>query len=216
MVQETNKVSRSLAVLLLPRRISALITYANGVVSGMMGNPTFPSPTPPMAAVSAAIDDLQEAEAAAATRTVGATTTRDAKRRTLIATLQLLRIYVQAIADQNPDSARAIIQSASMAVKKIAARPPRVFAAFPGAVPGTVKIVAPSAAHRASYDWQYSQDGATWVGLACTLQATATMADPSPGTMLHLRYRAATRRGQTAWSAPITFTVSERGSKLPG
>jgi hypothetical protein len=28
--------------------------------------------------------------------------------------------------------------------------------------------------------------------------------DRSPGTMLHLRCRAATRRGQAAWSAPIT------------
>jgi hypothetical protein len=120
----------------------------------------------------------------------------------------VLRVYVQTVADQNPDSGPAIIQSAGMAVKKLASRPPRVFAAFAGAVPGTVKIVAPSAGHRASYDWQYATDGTTWVFLGCTLQARTTMTNQSPGTMLHLRYRTTTRAGQAAWSAPIMFTVS--------
>jgi hypothetical protein len=166
MVHTTNKVPRSLAVLLLPRRVRALIAYATGVVKGMTGNPAFPSPTPSLASASAAIADLQDAEAVAMTLTKGAAATRDAKRRSLVAALQLLRIYVQTVADQDAGSGPAIIQSAGMAVKKIGPRPPRVFAAFAGALPGTVKIVAPAAGHRASYDWQYATDGATLAAIA--------------------------------------------------
>jgi hypothetical protein len=46
MVHSTNKASRSLVVLALPRRVSALIAYATGVVEGMTGNPTFPCAAP--------------------------------------------------------------------------------------------------------------------------------------------------------------------------
>jgi hypothetical protein len=208
MVHTSNKTTRSLAVLALPKRVGAIIAYATGVVQGMTGNPAFPTPVVPLAMVAAAIDDLRNAEAEAMTRTKGAVATRNASRGALVAMLHLLRIYVQSVADRNGDHGSAIIQSAGMAVKKITPRPPRVFAAFAGAVPGTVKIVAPSAGHRASYDWQYATDGATWVGLGTTLQASTTMTDQSAGTVLHLRYRAVTRKGQAAWSASITFTVS--------
>jgi len=208
MAQTSNKTPRNLAVLALPKRIGAIIAYATGVVQGMTGNPTFPTPVVPLAMVAAAIDDLRDAEAAAMTRTKGAAAARNASRGALVAMLHLLRIYVQSVADKSSDHGSAIIQSAGMAVKKITPRPRRVFAAFAGAVPGTVKIVAPSAGHRASYDWQYAMDGATWVGLGTTLQASTTMTDQSAGTVLHLRYRAVTRTGQAAWSAAITFTVS--------
>jgi hypothetical protein len=209
MVHTTHKVRRHLAVLSLPKSISALLVYAAGVVKAMTGNPTFPSPTPALATVSAAIVDLQDAEVAAMDRRRGAATARDARRRTLVATLQLLCIYVQSVADQSAGSGPAIILSAGMRVKRIAPRRPRVFVARAGAVPGTVKIAAPQAAPRASYDWQYATDGATWVSLPSTLQARTTMTDQSAGTLLHLRYRAVTRMGQASWSAPITFLVRE-------
>jgi hypothetical protein len=122
--------------------------------------------------------------------------------------LHLLRIYVQSVADRHGERGPAVIQSAGMAVYNTASRRPRVFAAFAGSVAGTVKVVAPRAAHRASYAWQYSTDGATWLDLPSTLAGETTMTDPSPGTPLHFRYRALTKAGQTAWSSPITFTAS--------
>jgi len=96
-----------------------------------------------------------------------------------------------------------------MAVKKSPDRPPRIFAALAGPASGTVKLIAPSAGGRASYNWQYSLDGETWIDLASTLQATATMTGQVPGTVLLFRYRSVTRTGETEWSAPVTFTVPE-------
>jgi hypothetical protein len=196
-----------LVVLALPRRINALITYADNVVTRMTGNAYFPSPSPALAKVSAAIADLQNAETATLARTKGAAATRNAKRAVLVGLLQQLRSYVQGIVDGNEENAPAIIQSSGMAVKKAATRKPRVFAALAGASPGTVKLVAPSAGSRASYAWQYSTDGKTWIDLAMTLQARATLTGQTPGTVLQLRYRWVTKTGEAAWSTPVTFTV---------
>jgi hypothetical protein len=125
MVHTSNKTSRSLAVLALPRRINAIIAYATGVVRGMTGNLAFPTPVVPLAMVSAAIDDLRDAEAAAMTRTKGAAAARNASPGALVAMLHLVRIYVQSVADNNSDHGSAIIQSAGLAVKKTATSPPR-------------------------------------------------------------------------------------------
>jgi hypothetical protein len=202
-----NKAHRSLAVLDLPKRINVLITYASGVVTGMTGNANFPSPSPALAVVATAISEMQTAETAALARTKGAAATRNAKRAVLVTMLQSLRMYVQSIADQNAENGPAIIQSAGMAVKKTATRLPRVFAALAGANSGTVKLVAPSAGHRASYDWQYSTDGKTWIDLSSTLQAKTTMTGQTPGTVLQFRYRSVIKTGEADWSTPVTFTV---------
>ena len=153
MATTPNKAHRSLAVLDLPRRINVLVTYASSVVERMTGNASFPTPSPALATVTAAIADLQNAETAAAVRTHGAAAARNARRAVLVTLLQSLRMFVQSIADQNGETAPAIIQSAGMAVKKTAVRNPRVFAALAGANSGMVKLVAPSAGHRVSYEW---------------------------------------------------------------
>ena len=198
---------RSLAVLALPKRINLLITYADNVVTRMTGNASFPSPTPALATVSAAISDLQNAETATLARTKGAAAIRNAKRATLVRLLQQLRMYVQSIVDGNEDTAAAVIQSSGFELKKTATRKPRVFAALAGAVSGTVKLVAPSAGRRVSYAWQYSTDGKTWLDLALTLQAKTTLPGQTPGTVLQFRYRWVTKTGQADWTAPVTLTV---------
>ncbi len=116
-------------------------------------------------------------------------------------------MYVQSIADQNGENAPAIIKSAGLSVKKTASRKPRVFEAIAGATSGTLKIVVPSAGHRASYDWQSSPDGKTWTDLESTLQAKTTLTGQTPGTVLQFRYRTVLKTGAGDWSAPITFTV---------
>jgi hypothetical protein len=207
MTTKTNTAHRSLAVLDLPKRINVLITFADNVVKSLTGNASFPSPSPALATVSAAITDLQNAETATLARTKGAAAMRNAKRATLVGLLQQLRMYVQSITDENAENAPAMIQSAGMAVKKAATRKPRVFAALAGAVSGTVKIVAPSAGARSSYDWQYSTDGKTWIDLTSTIQAKTNLTGQTPGTVLEFRYRPVTKTGAADWSAPVSYTV---------
>jgi len=114
-VTTTNSVRRSLAVLKLPKIVAQIITFAQGVVTAMTNNPRFPSPTPPLSSVTAAVAALGSAESAALTRAKGAATTRNDKKAALIADLQTLRTYVQNVADADRENSASIIQSAGFA-----------------------------------------------------------------------------------------------------
>lgn len=206
---------RNMATLNLPKRVEAIVTQARAVVASMTDNPHFPSPVPLLWVVSQAVANLQDAETAARTRVVGAAAARDEKRTMLRSLLQQLRSYVQVTADADPENAVAIIESAGMAVKKEPNRAPRVFSAKPGAAPGEVQVVAPTAGNRASYDWQYSIDGGVdWLTLPSTLRASIKLEGLTPGMSVMVRYRSVTSKGRSDWSSGITLrmgTVSGNG-----
>jgi len=188
--------------------VPALVSYAQGIVKRMTGNPTFPNPTPPLAAVLAAINDLQFAETGALSRIKGAVAARNEKRAALVGVLQQLRAYIQAIADADPTNAASIIENTGVAVRKTPTRRARAFTAKPGPVSGVAKVVAEVAARRASYDWQYSSDGGkTWITAPSTLQATTTVAGLAPGATVQFKYRAVTKTGPGDWSQPVSLMV---------
>ena len=204
-----NKIAhRSIAFLKLPKRVPALIPYVEGIVTGMTGNTNFPNPSPALAAVTTALDDLQSAEALALTRAKGAAAARNQKRAVLVGLLEQLRTYVQSMADASPENGPAIIESARLAVRKSPVRPPRVFEAKPGTTTGSMKLVVPSAARRASYEWQYSTDGGkTWIEMLPTLQARTTLGGLTPLSTVEFRYRSVIKGGAGDWSAPISVIV---------
>jgi hypothetical protein len=189
--------------------VPALVTYAKSIVKRMTDNPSFPNPTPTLAAVTATIDDLQVAETAALARTKGAVATRNDKRAALVLLLKQLRGYIQTTADASVENGAAIIESAGAAVRKTPARRARAFAAKAGAVSGTVKVMATAAGRRASYEWHYSADGGkTWIPAPVTLQAKATIAGLSPGATVLFKYRPVTKAGEGDWSQPASLVVS--------
>ena len=205
----TRSIHRAIATLKLPAsKVPALITYAQGIVKGMTGNASFPNPVPTLAAVTAAINALQTAETAALARTKGAVATRNEARTSLVMLLEQLKADIQAAADANVENGASIIQSAGVSVRKTAVHPPRVFAATPGAVSGVANVVAPSAARRASYEWEYSLDGGkTWVTLPSTLQAKTSLSGLQSGSTVQFRYRPVTKTGEGNWSPAVSVTV---------
>jgi hypothetical protein len=205
----TNKIAhRLIATLGLPKPVPALLVVAQNIEKKMTGNPNFPSPIPTLAEFGIAIGDLQSAETLALGRTKGAVTLRNEKRTALVAVIQRLRTYVQSVADLDGTNAASIITSAGFAVRKTPTRTARVFHAAPGPVSGTADIVAPSAARRASYEWQYSTDGGkTWVALPPTLQAKTSIAGLTPGSSAEFKYRAVIRTGAADWSPAVSLTV---------
>lgn len=199
---------RSLAALKLPKAVPALVSYAQGIVTGMTSNPHFPSPVPTLAALSQAISDLQAAETAALTRVKGAVAKRNELRTTLISLLQQLRGYVQVTADANPENGASIIESAGLVIKKTPSRAPRTFSAKPGTVSGEVKVFAPSAGHRSSFEWEYSVDGGTtWLAMPPTIQAKTSITGLKPGSSVMFKYRSVTKTGASDWSQSITLPV---------
>jgi hypothetical protein len=197
-----------IAVLVLPKRVPALVTYAQSVVKAMTGNPSFPSPVPALATVAAAIGALHDAETATLARTKGAVQARNDKRAALVTLLKQLLAYIQTVADADVETADTVIRSAGIAVKKIGTRTPRVFVAAQGVASGSAKLVAASAGRRASYEWQYSTDGGkTWVMAPSTLQAKTTVTGLTPGATVDFRYRPVTKTGEGNWSQTVQLIV---------
>jgi hypothetical protein len=204
----TKQNHRSIASLKLPKPVSLLITYAQGIVTSMTGNPSFPSPNPPLATVSSAILDLGTAETAALKRAKGAATLRNEKRTVLIGLLEQVRAYVQSVSDLSLENGASIIQSAGLAVRKSPTRAAPSFHAKQGAVSGEAKVVAPSAGHRSSYEWEYSTDGGkTWIAMPPTIQAKTTLDGLTPGSTVQFRYRAVTKAGAGDWSQPTAILM---------
>jgi hypothetical protein len=199
---------RSIAVLRLPKAVPALIAFARAVVTAITGNASFPNPVPALATVSKSIDDLAAAETQAQARTHGAVATRNQARLALLAELELLKGYVQQIADADREASSGIIQSAALTVRKVPGPGKRAFAVKQGIVSGTVKLSTPSAAHRASYDWQQSADGGkTWLDLPTTLQVKTSVIGLQPGATYSFRFRAVTKTGVGDWSQPLAILV---------
>jgi hypothetical protein len=208
MATTTKSTHRSTVALSLPRSVPALITYADGIVKRMTANPSFANPTPTLAAVTTAINDLQAAQTATLARTKGAATTRNDKRAALLLLLHELRGYIEVTANASADQGAAIIESAGVAVRKTPTRRARAFVAKLGPVSGTAKVVAVSAGRRASYEWQYSTDGGkTWVTAPVTLQAKTTIPGLLPGATVHFKYRPVTKTGEGDWSQAVALVV---------
>jgi hypothetical protein len=187
-------------ILKLPENhVPLLIVRARGIVQRMSKSHWFPSPTPPLAEVEVAIDDLSEAKARTLTRVVDSVSARNAKRAVLVALLQRLASYVQAIAKANPDHAAEIAEAADMYLKKTGGPRGRVFHAKPGRVSRQVDVFAPSAGPNAAYEFQYSLDGGlTWLGTPqpVTTKASVTIEggtryDPVASKPAANRYRPA-------------------------
>lgn len=205
---DNKKVPRTIASLKLPEAISLLITYVQGIVRAMTGNPAFPAPNPPLTAVSAALSDLQVAETAVLTRAKGTRAVRNERRAVLVSLLELLRAYVQFIADAAPENAPSIIESAGLAIRKAPVRAQRVFAAKAGTLSGSVYLTAPIAGSCASYLWQYSTDaGKTWIDASPTLQARTTVTGLTYAATVQFRYRFVIRSGASDWSPPLSVLV---------
>jgi hypothetical protein len=201
-------IHRTLVSLHLPKPIGLLVSVVQAIVEAMSGNPRFPSPSPTLAIVAAALADLVKAQSAAATRTKGAVETRNAKRAALLLLVDALRANVQLIADADPENSAAIIQSAGMGVHKVTAPPKRAFAVLQGRVSGSVDVTAPVVARRASYDWQWSTDGGkTWQSAPSTTRSRTSLTGFAAGSTASFRFRGNTKAGDGEWSQVVTFFV---------
>ncbi len=203
------RINRAIVTLKLPRKVPDLIKLAQAIVTAMTGNANYQTPEPPLATVNGAINDLTVAETATQARTRGAAATRNDKLATLV---QALSSRSRPTSEDSPTQSRRTAPPSSRGdagvnVRKPAVRAPR-FEAKAGAVSGSVKLVAASAARRASYEWQYSSDGGkTWQAAPVTLQAKTTIMGLTPGATVTFRYRGVTKTGEGDWSQLITFIV---------
>jgi len=207
-LMSTTNQNRVFVALKLPTPVPKLIKVAQAIIAAQTGNPHIPSPSPPLATLTTALDALVTTETATKTRAAGTVAARDVARTNLLSLLQATKANVQQLADASPEQGDAIVTSAGMAVRKTAAQTKPPFAAKPGAVSGTVVLAARAAAVRASYEWEWSGDGGkTWTAVPPTLQAKTEIPGLPVATTVQFRFRAVTKAGAGDWSQPTTLLV---------
>jgi len=198
-----------LVVAALPRSVPAMIIRVNGITSSMTTNkPTFPSPTPPLALVSAHVVTLSEAETASKTRTLGTIDARNNALMVVVADVHQLHGYVQQVANADPSQAEIIAAAAGMTLRKKGVHH-KSNLVVKQTVSTVVDVVAKAVKGGCSYEWQLSTDGGkTWVNAPPTAQARTQIKNLEPGVLVVFRQRVVMPTGVGNWSAPVTAAIS--------
>jgi hypothetical protein len=209
----TASMKRVRAALHKPTNASALVIYVGLVIEKMTNSPWFPQPFPPLAKVQAAAKALDVAQTNTLTGAKGLADKRNAERATLSNLLEQLRVYVEGIANENLESACAIIESAGMDAVMPGYPELAPFRVQLGKAPRTVKLACKAGPKGCGYLWQMSTDGGqTWTDLPQTKQASTTVSDLVPGETYWFRHRLLIRAGgqtsgHTDWSDKISIVV---------
>lgn len=200
----TASMRRVRAALHKPANASALVIYVHLILEKMTNNPWFPQPFPPLQKVEAAAKALHVAQTNVQTNTKGLANERNAARAKLSNLLEQLRVYVEGVANENPESAVSIIESAAMdaVVRSLPNLEP--FRVTFDEKTRTARLACKAGPKGCTYYWQMStDDGETWVDLPPTKQASTTVHDLVPGQTYWFRYRILRRDGLDDWSDKI-------------
>jgi len=194
--------ARSIAVLKLSSKVKNVIAFAQSVANALTGNPSLPTPTPPLAKLQSDIAALAQAETATLSRMKGAFEVRNAR-------LAVVRSYVQSVVDTAaPADALALIEGAGLAVREASLHDKPALAAKRGSLSGTVTLVAKAAASRAAYFWECSTDQKTWTEMRSTTQAKTVASGLLPGAVYFFRVQALTKSGEGDFSQVVSLLVT--------
>ena len=204
---------RPLAVFLISklRRLGDFIFKVNKIRADIAANATlFATPDPALATVATDVAALLTAQTNVDDRVPGALATRNAAYTVVLTDIRGLQGYVQRIADNaaNEEQAKIVVTSSGfdLKVNGVYEKPPLVIREM--ITPGMIKLVAKSAAKRASYEWQLSiNNGALWTNLPSTLKASTVVSGLASGTRYVYRFRSITKNGISAWSTTVSIVI---------
>lgn len=180
------------------------------IVAALTGNPNFTSPHPPLAQVTAAINELETAANAAQAARQEAkarTAAQNAKEEALDQLLTQLVAHVESIAGSNQE----LIMSAGLDVRGMSAlsaaapaAPPSLTAAA-GNHDGAIELSWDTVRGARSYVVERSPDPpaeSTWTHAAVATRSRITLEGLTSGTRYWFRVAALTTNGQSPWSNP--------------
>jgi hypothetical protein len=178
----------------------------------------FTNPTITMVAFLALITALAVAQQnVTGTKAKGTGTLRNTKRDALWTAMEMLRTYVQVLADaMTAENAAALIEAAGMLVAGVATHQKATLTATLTTTLGVVRLDAnasllkgPAAASKkVMLNWQMSADsGKTWIDLHSSPYATTDV--PGLTLMTTYSFRVSVTIGKTvgAWSQPVSLLV---------
>jgi hypothetical protein len=204
------KFKRFVIALLLPTNVAALILFGRQVWAAVLANVGyFAAPSPTVAAATANLDALEQAEAAIPHGGPLAVANRNLKQAVVETDLKTFKAYLLALCMLNPGLAEAMIAASCLRQGRATTRSKAFLAAKMGAAPHEVILRAKSLAKRGvSYLWQYSLDnGTTWVTIGTSTDASTIFAGATPKTAYLFRYQATIKQTTMAPSQSIPFTT---------
>jgi hypothetical protein len=151
------------------------------------------------------------------TKAKGTATLRNTKRDAVWTAMDLLRAYVQGLADVLPaDGASAIIEAAGLVVAATPMRKKAPLAVMLTATPGVVHLDAnasifvgsANAAKKFIFNWQWSNDaGKTWNDVRSTPYASTDIVGLAPMSTYSFRASVTIGRSAGAWSQAVNLLV---------
>lgn len=194
--------------------IPAKIAKGRHIVTSMTENKSFPSPTPALTDVTAALDTLQAAAAQVKLARSEVTTrvvTQDNAESGLDQVLTQLAGYVESVAGKDD----TLITSAGMESKAVASTPtlpsaPQAVSAAAGDHDGELLLWWKPVPKAKSYVIESSTDPATatsWEHAGIATSASKTITGLKSGTRFWFRVAAVGAGGQSGWSEHATKVV---------
>ena len=197
------KVVLMLARLSVPQKVEK----ARSIASAMTGNAHFASPYPPLAQVTGAAGELEQAAIAAALGGKDETAVMREKEAVLDRLLTNEGFYVEIIANDTPAEAESIILSAGMSPKKARVSPAMDFRAKHGEVPGQAKLRT-RYVQNAAFFWQYKVSGAAeWVNAPQTNKASLILEGLTSATTYSFRVAVLKGGVLSGWSDVVELVV---------
>lgn len=186
------------------------IAKARQIVTALTGNASFTTPTPALASVTTAINDLETANTAtlaARQEAKSRTTDQQNKEDALDRIMTQLASYVESAAGDN----ETLIQSVGMDVRAAASpssqipSPPANLAASAGDRDGEIDLSWDTLVGARSYVIEKSSDPPTatsWSHAAVSTRSKTTIEGLTSGTRYWFRVAAINQHGQSGWSDP--------------
>lgn len=192
--------------------ITEKIAKARQIVSAMTNNPDFPSPQPPLAQATTAIDELDTAYAdAQAARQDAKTKTsiQNQKEETVDRTMSRLASYIESASDGDEIKIRGAgldtRTPAASSSDELAA--PNALAATAGDHDGEIDLHWDKVGRARSYIIEMSADPPTntsWQHKTVSLKSQVTIEGLTSGTKYWFRVAGVSTNGQSGWSDPAT------------
>jgi hypothetical protein len=210
---------RATAVLKMPRRMSDKVFKANGILAKLQDNgyviANWPSDIVSLADFETHVQEFTQAEVNTKMRTVGLVGIRDAALLVLMQDLKQIQSMVEILANQNPETAQTVIESAGYTMKTSNwHRPKQVNAAYNTQVAGTAKLTADG---MRAHEWEMSKDQVNITSLPATPTAYTYVRNLTPGDVIYFRTRKmCTNKMQYNWSPWMKLIIGSGGRVAKG
>ena len=177
--------NRKIVVAHAPTSILALIEFVKLVIKKFTGNLLLPNPNPTIAVVTAHVEDLETKELEVGAG--GSVEARNASAEIVKIDIRHWVNYVQAVADNNPTNAGAIIENSGFSIKEKGVPAPKGFE-VKSTEPGVVELQAPVSPEGCPYTWEVSTDNIHWTFLRVSRLAACTVNNLTSGSVYYIRY----------------------------